>query len=186
MRSGWLVAAAAAACLAAAAAQEAFGVQQVWFARKDGGYAVRADLQVGQPDLVDKIARGGYPAEFVFELNFYQRRSWLPDPQVGDISWRGRLTYDALTRRYLLTGGDGRRQQFATLAAALEKVSRLRAGASRDSGYVKIISRDDVYIRARFYLATGSLPEPLQVGLLVQGGTGGDWTTLPVERRPAQ
>lgn len=166
----------------AARAADAFAVDRVWFEKGPDGYAARADLQAGQHELLEKILRGGYAAQFVFELNFYQRREWLPDPVVGDISWRGTLSYDALTQRYWLVAGSGKRR-FTSLAAAMAEVTRLRASPNSDSGYIKILRRGDIYLRARFYLSTENLPEPVQIGLLIDRTSELDsgWQTMVVE-----
>ena len=143
-----------------------FAIKDIWFQKKGDGYAVNADLQVGAPQLLDQMLRGGYPVELHFTLYFYQRQSWLPDPVVGDISWRGVLAYDALKSYISLTVG-GREQRFASLAEAIAEVNDLRASASNDAEYIKLLERDDIYLRARFNLHTENLPLPLQIGGLV-------------------
>ena len=160
-----------------------FAVNNVWFDKKGSGYAVRADLQVGQQPLLEKILHGGEQVELNFELNFHHRRNWLLDPVVGSINWRGVLSYDSLTRRYLLASG-GRQRQFAALDAAVEEINRLRAGASSDSEYVKILVRNDVYLQARFYMSVSNLPAIMQIGLLIAGELQqGEWVTFPLEVR---
>ena len=167
---------------AAAAAGGGFAVERVWFEKSAAGYAARASLQAGPAELLEKILRGGYEAQFNLDVNFYQRREWLPDPVVGDITWRGTLSYESLTQRYVLATARDERI-FATLAAAMREITELSASPSSDGDYIKILQRDDVYLRARFYLATAHLPEPVQIGLLVDDSAqlDSDWQTMVLE-----
>jgi len=163
-----------------------FAVRRVWFDEKEGGYAVRADLQLGRADLLDGILRGGYGADMKFELRFVQRRDWRFDRVVGDIVWSNNLSYDAITRRYVLRRTDGSVLRFATLEGAAEKISRLRAGANYDREYLAILRRDDVYAQTRFYLERGKLPVPMQIELFFDFDDwdgGRNWRSLPLDLR---
>ncbi|MCH9705122.1 MAG: DUF4390 domain-containing protein [Proteobacteria bacterium] len=167
-----------------ATAAEYSSVQRVWFEKKADGYAVRADLEVGQQEFVEKVLRGGYPLAFKFELNFMQRQEWYLDRVIGDLIWQGTLSYDSLTQVYLLVNESGREQRFSTLTAALDKINQLRAGSSNDRAYINILLRDDIYLRARFYYLTSHLPEPMQIGLLLDAiWNNKEWITFPLEVR---
>lgn len=176
------------ACMPGAAAQAedtGFSVREIWFDKYDNGYAVRADFQVGHLATIEKIVQGGYALQFNFELLFMQRRDWLLDQMVGDIGWHGTLSYDPLTRSYQLASSGGKTQRFSRLEEAAREISQLRAGANNDEGYVKILLRKDVYLRARFYPVTAELPSTLQIGLLVDEhwDAAEDWTEFILDIR---
>lgn len=152
----------------AAAAEEVreFAIDKIWFQKKGGGYAVNADLQVGTPALLEKMLRGGYPVEIHFRLIFYQQRDWLPDRVMGDIGWRGVLSYDVLKKQLLLTVG-GRERRFASLVDAIAEINDLRASPSDDEEYIRLLMNKEIYLRARFNLHTGNLPLPMQISSFI-------------------
>ena len=162
--------------------QDTFAIQKIWFDKKGDGYGVKADLQVGQTQMLDKILRGGDTVKLNFELRFIQRIDWLPDRQVGDISWNGSLSYDTLTRHYLFVSNN-RQTRYKTLTEVVADINQLRAGTNNDSEFIKLLLREDVYLSARFYIDTGNLPTAMQIGLLIDNpGFNSGWLTFPLTR----
>lgn len=193
MQKALLAAALATAFLAAPppparAAADEFAVNRVWFDQKSDGDAIRADLRIGRRDLLQEILRGGYRLHLTFELRFIERRDWWYDRTIGTIAWDTTLSYDALTQRYLLHRADGTVQRYSDFRHMADQISRLRAGANADREYAALLRRSDAYLRARFYLRTNKLPAPMQINLFFTRSDwhGGDnWTTMPIDLRPA-
>lgn len=188
----WLTAAALAfaalaasiAPIAAAVAAEDFAVRDVWFVRVGAGYAVRAELSVREAGRLDSLLRGGYQVPLRFELNFIEKREWWLDRIVGDITWRGLISYDALLNRYALQVG-ARRNFYSSLDRLLKRVGNLRGAASAAPAYVKIFEQKNIYVEARLLLEEQSFPEPIRIALLLDDNwdATGVWRTFQLQVR---
>lgn len=181
------VAAGVAVSLAAvAAAEDDFAVVNVWFEKSAAGFAPRAELQIRQTERMQDILEVGYDLQLLLELRFLKRRDWWFDEELGNIDWRGVLSYDAYSKRHVLNVG-GSTKQFRSLAAAVDAATRIRAQPSAAPRFTAIFEQDGVYLSARFSMPIDNLPEPIQIDLLVddEWDTGGAWTTLPLTIQPA-
>ena len=165
IRGGVLVLCGLALCLAARA-EGVFAVNDVWFARADGGYAVRARLSAGPESLARQLLHSGYAVRFKFDMRFVESRDWLPDRELGDISWTPEIVYDSLLERYTFRSG-GAEEEFGSLAAALARAGVLHGAPSGDAEELRRILNDpDTYLTARYEMSVGHLPQALQVSLL--------------------
>lgn len=163
-----------------------FDVRGVWAIKKDGGYAVQADMILRHSEPIQELINGGYSANFRIEIRFLQSR-WYWDRVVGDITWNGELSYDVLLDRYILRAGDTARN-YTSLESALNKITQLRAQASSVPGFVRIFEQDDVYLQARFRLEIDHLPQPVQISLLLSNewDITGPWQVFPLIIRAAE
>ncbi len=161
-----LLALALALCAGAARAADEFAVNDVWFARVGGGYAVRADLSAGPETLVRQLLQSGYAVKFKFDMRFMQSRNWLPDRELGNISWTPEIVYDSLLERFTLRAG-GVVEEFDGLAGALARAGALRGAASGDAQNLRrILTGPDKYLTARYEMLIDHLPQAMQVSLL--------------------
>ena len=171
--------------ITAAAPEDDFIVADVWFERIGDGVAPRADLVVRQTERMRDILQVGYKLQLLLELRFLKRREWWFDEEIGNINWLGVLSYDAYSKRYLLSIDDNTRR-FKSLAGAIQTATQLRAQPSSAPRFIAIFEQHDIYLNARFSMPVGNLPEPIQIDLLVddEWDTGGVWITLPLRIEP--
>ena len=183
MRKFWLkTSLLLALCTASSVADEAFDVHDVGFVRSDDGYAVRAKLLISQPERLEALLRGGYHIPLHFELHFKREKEWWFDTFIGDIKWRGVLSYNPLLKRYLLKIGNSE-SRYISFDRLIKKVRNLRGAPSNVPDYVKIFSKDGVYVEVRFFMETSNLPEPIKIALLLDNSwdSGGRWRTFSLE-----
>ena len=155
---------------AAAQAGGGFAVNEVWFERASGDYAVRARLSAGPEFLVRQLLQSGYAVKFKLDMRLFQSRDWLPDRELGNISWTPEIVYDSLLERYTFRAG-GVVEEFNTLPAALARTEVLRGAPSGDAQTLRRILGDpDAYLTARYEMLIDHLPQALQVSLLT-----GEW-----------
>lgn len=173
----------------ASAHAEDFTVDDLWFVQRDAGYSIYADLGLAKTQAIDDLVQSGYTAMFLFEVQFIKER-WYWDEFIGDITWSGALSYDSLLQRYRLreSGSDpdgDSPKHFATLADAMREILQIRAKPSRDPAFAKLFTRDNIYLQARFRLVANTLPQPVQIALLLSNDldTTGKWRVFPLVMR---
>lgn len=163
---------------AAMAEGSGFSVGDVWLKQSPGGYAVQADLAVGDSDKLRALLKSGITLQMHLEMRFYRERNWWLDEDLGFITWDPSLSFDSLLSRYIVISG-GRKTGYDSLGAALARLGRLRARASDNPAFSRLLALERVYIIAKFEMDIGNLPAPMQVDLL----TDDDWDTSSGWRR---
>ena len=127
-RTAWMLALLCLSLLPATAAEK-FAVHAVWFKETDGAYALRASLSAGPDDLIRQLLQGGYAVKMLFDLRFMLKRKWLPDREIGDISWSPEILYDSLLNRYTFRVKKAE-EIFNTLPEVLARAGTLTSGTS--------------------------------------------------------
>lgn len=126
----------------------------------DDGYALSAEFAVDLGPRLEEAVSRGVPLYFNLEFTLSHARWYWADEHVAGRVVAYRLAYNALTRQYRLSVG-GLHQGFATLAEALQVLSRVAALPVADKGALKI---GETYSAAlRLSLDRNQLPKPFQV-----------------------
>ncbi|MDM5147552.1 DUF4390 domain-containing protein [Candidatus Persebacteraceae bacterium Df01] len=160
-----------------------FSVRDMWFQRSDQGLSLQADLSAGPSTLLQQLLKSGYTLQFVFEMRFMKKRNWLPDKELGDITWQPEISYDSLLGRYTFKVGE-RSEEIDSLAEVLLRAGKLRASPSYSEGLARIVTVPDVYLLTRYDLLLENLPQPLQVSLLTDDWPiFSGWKTFAIEVR---
>lgn len=156
-------------CAAMAAGGRDVAVDDLWFEHSADGYALRAHLSAGADELIRPLLESGYVVKLKFEMRFMKNRNWLPDSELGDISWAPEIVYDSLLDRYTFNAG-GAAEEYHELSAALARAGNLRAAPQQNARLREIFNTPGLYVVARYELLIDHLPQPLQVSLLT-----GEW-----------
>ena len=130
------------------------------------------DIQL-TPTLEDALNKG-VPLYFALDFELIRPRWYWFNDRVLGVHQQYRLSFNALTRQYRLGVGN-LYQNYATVAEALEVMSRFRRRVEADPG---VLRRDTQYIAAlRLRLDTSQLPKPFQVSALgsSQWQVSSDW-----------
>ena len=103
----------------------------------------------------------------ICKMHFMQNREWLPDRELGDISWTPKIVYDSLLNRYTFTAGeDDAAEEYRDLSSAIARAGRLRAAPQKVARLDDMFSLPGLYFAARYEMLIDHLPQPLQVSLL--------------------
>ena len=131
----------------------------------DEGYVLSADFKFElNPRLEEAVSRG-LTLYFVADFELSRPRWYWLDEKLVSRSLTYRLSYHALTRQYRLSTG-GLHQSFATLAEAMQMLSRLRSWVVIERGD-KVVKAGDPYEAAlRLRLDITQLPRPFQITAL--------------------
>ncbi len=120
----------------------------------------RIDYRLTQAAL--EALENGVALTFSVEVSVSRVRGWLPDPEVlaKQLDWQ--LSFDPLTKRYLVRYPDGRvPSSHGTLFGALNALGRLQSVPIGDG---EALSEDQVYdIAVRAVLSQQNLPGPLRL-----------------------
>lgn len=128
----------------------------------DGTYFVNAQIYLRLPSEATNALHSRLPLTIRVEVEFLNRLRLWWDPVEFERSRRSQLMYYPLTERYVVTHIDsGDREDFVTLAGALEFVGRVERLEIVDAA---LVDRDQRYdIRVRAVLDKDDLPGPLRL-----------------------
>ena len=126
----------------------------------ENGYVLEADFEVTLTHTLEEALNKGVPLHFILEFELTRPRWYWFNQKIADTRQQYRLSYNALTRQYRV-GLRFLYQNFATLAEALEFMSRVRVPAVADSA---TFSKGASYLAAlRLRLDASQLPRAFQV-----------------------
>jgi len=164
-RTSWL-AALAALWLAlgfAFSARADIEVKKASLAVAEDGYVLEADFSIALTPPLEDVLSKGVALYFLLEFELIRPRWYWFNEKIAESTYQYRLSYNALTRQYRL-GTGSLYQNFATLADALEVMSRVRRYREIEPG---VLRRDTNYIAAvRLRLDTSQLPKPFNLTAL--------------------
>lgn len=131
-------------------------------------WLLSADFALSLSPQLEEAVSKGVPLTFLVEFELMRPRWWWWDERTALATQTHRLSYHALTRQYrvLLNGVP---QSYATLAEALEAMSRLRGWRVTPRDRTRGGTAYEGWIRLR--LDTNQLPKPFQLTAL----TNRDW-----------
>jgi hypothetical protein len=140
----------------------------------DDAYVLEAQFDITLTPTLEEVLNKGVPLYFVLEFELIRPRWYWFNDRVVSLQQQYRLSYNALTRQYRLGAGK-LYQNFASLAEALEVMSRVRRRQEVEPGALR---RDSTFTAAlRFRLDTSQLPKPFQLNALgsSQWHVSSDW-----------
>jgi hypothetical protein len=129
----------------------------------DDAYVLEAQFDITLTPTLEEVLNKGVPLYFVLEFELIRPRWYWFNDRVVSLQQQYKLSYNALTRQYRLGAGT-LYQNFASLAEALEVMSRVRRRQEVEPGTLR---KDSTYTAAlRFRLDTSQLPKPFQLNAL--------------------
>lgn len=104
----------------------------------------------------------GVPLTFETQIGLDRVRAYLPDPNIVTLTQRSRLTYHALTQRFIVTNLNSSEQSsYGTLAEALARIGSFQRLPVVD---ISLLNDRAVYrMKMRSVLDTKSFPAPLRM-----------------------
>ncbi len=136
--------------------------------RIDDGLQLAFALDFELPRGVEDALHKGVPLYFVAKAELFRSRWYWRDKRISVAERTWRLAFQPLTRKFRVSFG-GLNQSYDNLSDALVAVRRVAAWKVADG-----IALDDGgghYVEFSYWLDTGLLPRPLQIGL----GGQADW-----------
>lgn len=137
-------------------------------------YVLDADIEIVLSAPLEDALNKGIPLYFLLEFEMVRSRwYWFNDKAVA-LQQQYRLSFNALTRQYRI-GVGAFYQNFATLAEALQFLSRVRRREELDAGAVAKGSTYTAGLRLR--LDTSQLPRPFNLNALGsrEWSLGSEW-----------
>jgi hypothetical protein len=131
-------------------------------------WLLSADFALSLNAALEDAVNRGVPLYFLVEFELLRSRWYWWDERTALATQTHRLSYHALTRQYRVLL-NGVAQNHATLAEALEAMSRLRAWRVMPRDRARPGTTYDAWLRMR--LDTQQLPKPFQITAI----TDRDW-----------
>ena len=161
-----VLAALALLCLAlgfALCARADIEVKRASLALAEDGYVLEADFSIALTPPLEDVLSKGVSLYFLLEFELIRPRWYWFNEKIVESQHRYRLSYNALTRQYRV-GTGSLYQNFATLADALEVLSRVRRHTELGPGALR---KDTTYVAGvRMRLDTSQLPKPFNLTAL--------------------
>ena len=116
---------------AAVRAQESgLSIEEAGSELVDGEYRVHARIDYRLSREALEALQHGVPLTFEVEASLVQRRNWLPNDEIAEGRRVSQLSYDALTRTYVVRNSGAKRgevtqESFNSLYAALNALGRV-------------------------------------------------------------
>jgi Domain of unknown function (DUF4390) len=138
-------------------------VKQAALNSTEEGYVVTAQFEIALTHTLEDALNKGVSLYFLVEFELIRPRWYWFNEKIAGFDHQYRMSFNALTRQYRIGVGN-LHQNFATLAEALEFMSRVRRRIDLEPGSLR---RDGPLIAGlRFRLDTSQLPKPFQVSAL--------------------
>lgn len=147
---------------AAVAAESRFEIRNAFAEPVNGVWQLNANLDLGLSEAALEAVQEGIPLTLVLEIEVSRERRFLPDAGVAELEQRWRLTYDALSERYVVTNrNSGAQTTFATLDEALASLAVIRNLPMIDADLLEAGRRHEVSLRATMEI--GGLPDAVKL-----------------------
>jgi hypothetical protein len=144
----------------AAPAADGIQVRQAALLSAEDGYVLEADFEINLTHTLQDALNKGVPLYFTLEFELERPRWYWWNAQLANSRQEYRLSYNALTRQYRV-GFSTLYRNFATLAEALEFLSRVRVREVAETG---ALNRGGSYRAAlRLRLDSSQLPRAFRV-----------------------
>jgi hypothetical protein len=152
-----------AALVFAPSARADIEVKRASLAVAEDGYVLEADFAIQLTAPLEDVLSKGVSLYFLLDFELIRPRWYWFNDKIAETQHQYRLSYNALTRQYRV-GTGSLYQNFATLADALEVLSRVRRHNEIEPGVLK---KDTSYVAAvRLRLDTSQLPKPFHLSAL--------------------
>ncbi len=131
----------------------------------EDGYVLSADFKFDLNPRLEEAVTKGVVLHFIADFELTKARWYWLDEKLVTRSQTYRLSYHALTRQYRLSTG-GLHQSFATLAEAVQVLSRLRNWGVIERGDKGVRPGETYDAALRLRLDVTQLPRPFQISAL--------------------
>lgn len=122
--------------------------------------AARIDYRLNR-DTLDAL-QNGIPLTFELQVELTEERSWLPDVDMASLRQDFELSWQPLSRGYLVRNkNSGDQRAHTTLFAALNDLGRIQALPLIDAALID--EKKDYWVRLRAVLDQQQLPGPLRM-----------------------
>ena len=164
-RCDWLLQGLLCLCLYCAGTALAGGIEikSAELAPAGDAYQLNVDFGIDVSAEVEEALNRGVPLNFLIEFQLLTPRRYWFDDEITSASQRIRLSYHALTRQYLINLPN-HQKSFATLAEALEELSRVRDWIVLEKS--QVVKGENYQAMLRMRLDHTRLPKALQVEAL--------------------
>jgi hypothetical protein len=162
---------------------ELFNVNDARTTIVDGVYVVDANISLSLNRHTTEALHSGVPLEIVFQVQVLRSRNWLWNETIAAIEKHFRLSYHALSERYLVRNlGTGASSSYSSLEEAL-----FNLGAIRELPVVpeQDISPEQKYkVRLRATILKEALPAPIRFWSYVSSRwrVTSSWYTWPLNQ----
>jgi hypothetical protein len=165
------------------ASADEFEIRTASLGLENGAWRLTARIDYRLNEEALEALENGVPLTFTVEVAVDRVRRWLPDAGLVSVTREWQLSYEPLSRRYLVRYPDGGEPtSHATLFGALSAAGRVQGLAVADAPALASGESYDVAVRA--LLSHRTLPGPLQFlnfwsGSLSLGSEWYEWTVAP-------
>jgi hypothetical protein len=142
----------------------------------DSSWVLTARIDYRLTDKALAALENGITLTFRVEVSINRVRGWWTNPEVVDVVRDWRLSYEPLTKRYLVQYPDNREQtSHATLFGALNAMGRIQSVPIAEASRLREHETYEIFVKA--VLDQRTLPGPLQFFAFWDGGFSleSDW-----------
>ncbi len=138
-----------------------FDVRTASLWQAEGQWLLSARVDYRLTDKALAALENGIALTFRVEVSVSRLRRWWTNPEVLNVERDWRLSYEPLTRRYLVQYPDGREQTaHATLFGALNAIGRVQSLPIAEAS--RLDPHETYIVAVRAVLDQHTLPAPLQ------------------------
>lgn len=165
------------------ASADDFEIRTASLGLEDGAWRLTARIDYRLNEEALEALQNGVPLTFTVEVAVSRVRRWLPDDGLVAVTREWGLSYEPLTRRYLVRYPDGREPtSHATVFGALGAAGRVQGLVVAEGA--ALVPGEAYEVAARVMLSQRTLPGPLQFlnfwnGSLSLGSDWYEWTVAP-------
>jgi hypothetical protein len=139
-----------------------FDVRSAFVEPRDHVYLLSATLEVALSRAAQQALTNGVPVLLQLEFKVVRKRGWLPDVDVGSLTQRWHLSYDALTEHYLIKNeSTGLQYSHESLAAALADLGSVQGLPVIDEALIQKGRRYEALLRLTASIE-GGVPSALK------------------------
>lgn len=146
----------------ALAQPERFNVRSAFVEPIEGVWHLGATLDLSLSAAASEALAESIPLDLRLDIVVTGERRFLPSETVAELEQRWRLSFDALSERYVVTHvNSGAQSNFGSLDLALESLSRIRGLPLIDASLLEPGRRHEVSVRATVEI--GDVPTAVKV-----------------------
>lgn len=148
-----------------------FVIQSAYSVLRNGVYYLNAGMSLSLNPAAAEALNSGVPLVLKIEIELTRRRALLWDPTVAQLAQSYRITYHALSRRYIVRSlNSGRQESYRSWRVALTHLGNVNHVPIIDASLLESDERYDVHVRAVLNVKI----IPTGFGLLTQMFYGAD------------
>jgi hypothetical protein len=151
-----------------------FAIKNAYTVLRDGVYYLNADLRLLLDPKAATALNSGVPLVVKLKIEVTRRRAILWDPTIAEITESWRVTYHALSRRYVVQSlNSGRQESYRRISRAFSHIGHVAGVPVIDASLLKADETYDISIQAAMNVKI----IPTGFGLLTSVFYGADQST---------